>query len=246
VSTQEDNSTEKEAGTNEVSETDQNKLKDDSAKAPESISKEEVSRLLEKARADEKAKLYPELEKSKGVVTSLEEKIAELTKQSEERHKELESLRAGETDKAESINRELRELKEQNTKLSSAIDRVSQEAAERIRKSELASYREKKIRSAGIKHLDDLVVGDSEEDIDKSIEATKKREDDLFVAAREEARKDLAKNLPTPISPEGSKGRGPTVMTPSKKEEYAKLRGADYAKIKSQLLADAKTKAGLT
>jgi hypothetical protein len=246
VSIEADTAGQKEAGATEVSETNNTTPQNNSAKASNSISKEELSRLLEKVRSEEKTKLYPELEKAKGAVVSLEKKIAELTKQGEKRQKELEGLRSGESDKAESINRELKELRENNQRLSLAIEEVSKEAAERVRKYELASYRERKLREAGIKHLSDLVRGDSEEAIDLSIADTKNRESALYTAAREEARRELAKSLPTPISPEGSKGRGPTVITPEKKEAFSKLRGDEYAKVKSELLAEAKAKAGIT
>jgi len=210
------------------------------------ISKEEHERILAKVRDDEKAKLYPEIEKAKSSANALENEIEKLREESKQRQQELEDLRSGKIKEGETINRELAELREKNQRIEKALETVASEAAERVRLSELASFRERKIRETGLKHLHDLVKGNSEEEIEASIAEVAKKENSIVLAAKEEARKDLAKTLPKPISPDGSKTPFSGMISPKKKSDIARLRGSEYEKVRAQLLAEAKTKAGLT
>lgn len=221
--------------------------KDAASSAPEDvIPKSEMARAIEKARREEKEKLYPEIERLKAARTEGEARASELEKQLEAQRQEVEGLRSGKVAETESINKELRELRKTNQKLETAIENVATEAAAKLRSSELTAYREKQIRASGIQQLAELVNGDSEEAIDAAIKRAKEKEDAIFEKAREEARAKLADSLPTPISPDGSKGRGPSaIVTPRQKQEIASLRGDDYRKYREQLLAEAKQKAGL-
>lgn len=216
------------------------------APADDVVPKSEVARAIEKARREEKEKLYPEIERLKAARAEGEAKAAELEQQLEAQRLEVEGLRTGKVEETESINKELRELRKKNQKLETAIENVATEAAAKLRASELAAYREKQIRASGIQQLAELVGGDSEEAIDAAIKRAKEKEDAIFEKAREEARAKLADSLPTPISPDGSQGRGPTaIVTQKQKQDIASLRGADYRKYRDQLMAEAKQKAGL-
>jgi len=211
------------------------------------VPRDEVNALLEKVRREEKEKLYPELDRLKGAKTEGEARIAELEKQLEAQRQEVEGLRTGEVEKAESINRELRELQEKNQKLESAIENVATEAAAKLHASQMAALRERLIRESGIKQLPELVTGDTEEALRASVQQVKEKEEAILEEARAQARAQVADQLPTPISPDGSTGRGPTaVVTPKQKQDIAKLKGAEYQQYRDQLLAEAKQKAGLS
>lgn len=214
--------------------------------APPGVTPEEHAAALAKARQEEKSKLYPEIERLKAEKAASDKKLADAEKKAAERQQELEDVRAGKVTETESVNRELKELREQNQNLQSAIEEVATSAADRVVQSELKAYKEKKIREAGITQLSELVSGTSEEEIDAAVEKAKKKEEAIFEKAREEERAKLAHDLPTPIAPDGSQGRGPGGrVTPGKRTEVAQLKGDEYKKVRDQLLLEAKQKAGL-
>ena len=237
------------SGTNGSDKTQQNTQQNDPAPAPsnDAIPKQDVAKLIEKARREEKDKLYPEIDRLKNVKASGEAKVAELEAQLTATRKEVEGLRTGKVKEKESINRELRELHEQNSKLEIAITNVAAEAAAKLQASELEAYKEKSIRKSGIQQLSDLVVGNTKEELDTAIKKAKDKEEAIFKQAREEARAKLADTLPAPLAPDGTHGRGPApTVTPKQKYDIASLKGEDYRKYRDQLLADAKQKAGLS
>ncbi len=208
---------------------------------------DQMATLLAKARREEKDKLYPEIERLKAKLE--EERVAreQRTKELEERQKELEELRAGKQTELASVNRELQEQRDRTAKLEEVIQEVASDAASKIEASELASFREKSIREAGIIHLADTVSGTSRDDIEASVKQAKAREESIMEKAREEARAEMSKQLPQPISPEGSSGMSnPRVIRPQDKTNLAKLPREEWTKRRDELLAQAKAKAGLT
>lgn len=231
----------------EINTPDQNPDAPGTSSTPsETVPKSELAKIVEKAREDEKKKLYPELDRLKREKAANDAKLAELTTKLESQTKEVEGLRTGTVQEKDSVNRELRELREHIAKQEKALEAVAEDAASRIRASEIESYREKALRKSGIKHLADLVSGGSEADIDASIERAQKKEKAVLDAAETEARKKLADTLPTPIAPAGDLGRGPSGINPNDKHHYAAMKGPEYAKVRAQLMADARKKAGLS
>jgi len=210
------------------------------------VPRSEHVQALEKARSEEKKKLYPDLERLRQEKTEGAARIEELQSELAAKHSEVEALRVGEMEKSESVNKELRELQEKNLKLEAAIEAVAESAAARIRASELSAYREKAIAAAGLDQLEALVAGGSVEEIDASVAAAKEKELAILEKARAEVRTQIAKTLPEPISPDGTAGRGTSPgITPLKKVEGAKLKGAEYRALREQLLREAKQQAGL-
>lgn len=212
----------------------------------DAIAKADIAKLIEKARREEKDKLYPEIDRLKKAKSDGDSRVTELEAQLEATRQEVEGLRTGKVEEKESINKELRELREHNQKLEEAIKTVASDAAEKLQASELKAYKEKAIRESGIKQLHELVQGNTQEEIDTAVKKAKEKEDAIFKKAEEDARAKLADSLPTPISPDGTQGRGPSPsVTPKQQYDIAKLKGDDYRKYRDQLLAEAKQKSGL-
>jgi hypothetical protein len=209
------------------------------------LSEKELSELIEKARAEEKNKVYSKLESYK----SEKEKILSTLEEMKEAKKQLEadrdSLREGRASDLKSVNEELSRLREQNEKLQEAIDATVESSARQIREHELKAYRAEKIREAGLR-LTELVTGSSEEEIDSAIRAAKAREDEISAQVREQVQKELAGDLPRPISTDSSMGRGPApVITVENRRSVAQLPRDEYLKRREQLLNEARIKAGL-
>lgn len=211
------------------------------------VLKKDVDALLAKVRQEEKSKLYPEIEKLKNKSIELESMNKSLAEKIEERQKEVEALRAGKLGELDSVNKELNNLRETNKQLSVAIENVATEAAAKIRQSELASYREKRIRESGLKAFHDMVSGNNEEEIEEAIKKVAEKENTIFEKAREEALAQLAKDLPKPIAPDGSQGRNlVSNMNPQKRAQIVGLKdNSEYAKLREELMTEAKRKAGM-
>lgn len=207
---------------------------------------EQVRELLEKVRSDEKNKVFSKLEELKVAKDKSEKQIEELQSKLSVTLTDLDSVRKGKASELESVANELKTLRESNEKLNKAVEATVSSAAEKIREFEVKVYRERRIREAGVK-LEELVIGQSEADIDATIEAAKKREQQLLEEYKKELQKQAIAGLPTPLSPDGATGRGPSAgLTPQNREALASLKGAEYEKRRAQLLNDALEKAGIS
>jgi hypothetical protein len=207
---------------------------------------EQVKELLEKVRSDEKTKVFGKLEELKAAKDKSEKQIEELQNKLSATLNDLDSVRKGKASEIESVANELKVLRENNEKLNKAVEATVSSAAAKIREFEVKVYRERRIREAGVK-LEELVVGQSETDIDATIEAAKKREQQLLEEYKKELQKQAVAGLPTPLSPDGAAGRGPSAsLTPQNREALASLKGSEYEKRRTQLLNEALEKAGIS
>ena len=209
--------------------------KKDSARV---YTQDELDVVLAKARADEKAKHYPAVEKLKA-------EKAELSKKAQEVEDALGKVREGKMSELTSVNEELAKLRDQNVKLEKTIEAVANDAAARIREAQLDAFKQKKVAESGIT-LVELVSGDTEEAIELSIAAAKKREDKLRVDLEASLRKKTTDGLPAPIAPDASHGRGVGAEASTEnRKATAVLPHKDYMAIRTRLLQEAKMKAGL-
>lgn len=205
---------------------------------------EQITELIEKARSDEKSKVFSKLEALKASNDEVQKKLEELENAKKEIEKDRDALREGRTSELKSVNEELAQLREQNEKLHKAFEASVETATLKIREQELKTYRAERLRAEKVE-IEELVAGDSEEEIDKSIERALEKQKAIEERLREEIRKDLAKDLPKPVLSDGSQGRGPTpVITPQNRQVAARLQGDEYAKRRQELLQEAKVKAG--
>jgi len=208
-------------------------------------SDKELSELVEKARAEEKNKVYSKLESFKSEKEKILSNLEELREAKKQLEADRDSLREGRASDLKSVNEELSQLREQNEKLQQAIDATVENSSRQIREHELRAYKADKIREAGLK-LTELVSGSSEEEIETAIKAAKKREDEIAEQVREQVKKELAGDLPRPISTDSSRGRGPDPqVNVQDRMSVARLPRDEYLKRRAQLLSDARIKAGL-
>ncbi len=205
----------------------------------------QLADMIEKARSEEKSKVF-------GKMDSLKEQNAKILSQAEESAKKLQeieadrdALREGRSSEMKSVNAELGQLREQNVKLNSTVEAIADASAQRILEFEMKAYKAEKIHGSGLK-LVELVAGETKTEIDASIQAALTREAELTAAVKENLRKEMASDLPTPISPDGSQGRGPTMLvTPENRQAVVRLKGDEYMKRRTELLNEARTKVRL-
>ena len=224
---------------------------------------DDVAEKIQKARAQEKAKLYPKMEK-------LEEELALLRSKEQEREaKEAErkaarqareAEAAAERKKQEESELEVRDLlakKEQEWQTQLESERAEREKAfallEREREfQDLQQYRSQRIeqeRDAIIPELIDLVSGNNKDEIEASINGLKERSSKIFenvAAASQQATQQTRKemvgaSITAPASGPLDNDSASRSYSPN---DISNMSMADYAKERARLLGSAGTNRG--
>ena len=210
---------------------------------------------IAKARAQEKAKLYPQVEK-------LQEELAVLKKEREERaaleaeraakRQTRESERAAERKKQEEAELEVRDLlakKEQEWASKLEAERQERERAfallEREREfQELSAYRQQRLeaeRDNIIPELVDLISGNSRDEIEQSIAGLKERSAKIFdsvAQVAQQSRKEMAgTRITSPASGPLDNDSDSRTYSPN---DINNMSMADYAKNRAKLLGSGK------
>lgn len=198
-----------------------------------------VRSLVEAARKQEKDKLYK-------TIDAKDEQLKTLTIRIEDLEKQLKDKESVDMEEIKDLKEQITLMQQQQADLLKAMadqkelaDKEKAEATEAARKAELKAYREAKLRETGDELILDLVKGDTEEEIDNSIELAKQKYSDI-VAKVEGARKGPDKqerlnNTPRVTNPPGNSAQPMTL------EAVRKMSNEDYAKNRSAILEAAKT-----
>lgn len=229
--------------------------------APEAISEDtmlpntgDVAEAIQKARAQEKAKLYPQMEKLQEELSLLRSKEQEREAKEAER-KAQRAAREAEIAKQKKLEEEqqleLRDLlskKEREWQAQLEQERQEREKAfallEREREfQELSSYRQARLeqeRDTIIPELIDLISGNTKDEIENSIAGLKERSAKIFenvAAASQQTRKEMVGSRVTmPSSGPLDNDSAQLSLTP---DAIAKMSQAEYAKHRSKLLGSA-------
>ncbi len=229
--------------------------------APEVISEDtmlpntgDVAEAIQKARAQEKAKLYPQMEKLQEELSLLRSKEQEREAKEAER-KAQRAAREAEIAKQKKLEEEqqleLRDLlskKEREWQAQLEQERQEREKAfallEREREfQELSSYRQARLeqeRDTIIPELIDLISGNTKDEIESSIAGLKERSAKIFenvAAASQQTRKEMVGSRVTmPSSGPLDNDSAQLSLTP---DAIAKMSQAEYAKHRSKLLGSA-------
>lgn len=177
-----------------------------------------VQKLIEHARQQEKDKLYPSLQAKDEKIKALEQEIQTLKEQVK---KKEESSLEGEKE----LLAEIQALKEAQEKLLEQLE----EERKKAEKAELEAYRAELISKANGEVIEDLVTGNTKEEIKQSFERARQRYQELVKPYKqqiEQLSKPNPKNAPSPYAPQNPQDIQFTAedikrMTP---EEYAKHR----------------------
>jgi hypothetical protein len=210
---------------------------------------------IAKARAQEKAKLYPQVEK-------LQEELSILKKEREERaaleaertakRQARDSERVAERKKQEEAELEVRDLlakKEQEWATKLDFERQEREKAfallEREREfQELSAYRQQRLESEReniIPELVDLISGNTRDEIEQSIAGLKERSAKIFdsvAQVAQQSRKEMAgTRITSPASGPLDNDSDSRTYSPN---DINNMSMADYAKNRAKLLGSGK------
>jgi DNA repair exonuclease SbcCD ATPase subunit len=136
---------------------------------------EELKKLLEKVRKEEKQKLYPQIDHLKGQMTALLREKEDLMKAIEIKDAEVRSKATEKLSEVEKIQVQLSELKQQNAELVAKQRLIEEEARKQQEKMRLESYRVEAIRAAGNALIPEMVTGNTETEIDEAIIKSKRK-----------------------------------------------------------------------
>jgi hypothetical protein len=214
---------------------------------------DKVAEAIQKARAQEKAKLYPQVEK-------LQEELSLLRKEREERQaleaersakrQEREAQRLAEKKAQEEEELSFKDLlknKEQEWQARFDSERQEREKAfallEREREyQELSQYRQSRLeaeRDAIIPELIDLISGNSKDEIEQSILGLKERSAKIFDSVAQVAQQSRKEMVGTKITVPAS---GPldndSENRPYSPNDISNMSMADYAKNRAKLLGN--------
>lgn len=214
---------------------------------------------LAKARAQEKEKLYPTVEKLKEELATLKqqaaEREAEEAKRKEERKKrEAEAAKKKKEEEEQELSaKELLAKKEQELMQMLEEERSEREKAfallERERElQKMMQYRQQRMeqeRDNIIPELIDLVQGNSEEEIESSISALKEKSNRIFESvaqASTQTRKDMVgARVTSPASGPLDNDSEQRTYSP---DDISEMSLEDYAKNRARLLGDASNNSG--
>jgi colicin import membrane protein len=209
---------------------------------------------IAKARAQEKEKLYPQLEKLKEELSILkqreQEREAEEQKRREERKKRDAELakKKKEEEEAELEVRQLLTKKEQEWQEQLEAERQEREKAfalleQERRFQQLSNYRQQRLeqeRDNIIPELIDMIQGNSEDEIEQSILALKEKSAKIFdsvAQASVQTRKDMVgARVTVPASGPLDNDSEQRSYSPN---DIANMSMADYAKNRAKLLGNA-------
>jgi HD-GYP domain-containing protein (c-di-GMP phosphodiesterase class II) len=215
---------------------------------------DKVAEAIQKARAQEKAKLYPQVEKLQEELALLRSKEQEREAKEAERkaaRQAREAEAAAERKKQEEAELEVRDLlakKEQEWQAEIKREREDREKAfallEREREfQELSAYRQQRLeqeRDAIIPELIDLISGNTKDEIESSIAGLKERSSKIFDSVAQVAQQSRKEMVGTRIT---SPASGP-LDNDSDSRQYSpndinNMSMADYAKNRAKLLGTA-------
>jgi len=210
----------------------------------------EVAEAIQKARAQEKAKLYPQMEKLQEELAVLRQKEQEREAKEAERkaaRQAREAEAAAERKKQEEAELEVRDLlakKEQEWQAQLEAERSEREKAfallDQERKfQELQQYRSQRLeaeRNNIVPELIDLISGNTKDEIEQSIADLTSRSQKIFesvAAASQQTRKEMVgTRITIPSSGPLDNDSSQSNLTP---EAIANMSQAEYAKHRAKL-----------
>lgn len=163
------------------------------------LSPEEVRAAVEKARKEEKDKLYPQLEALKNSIKDIQEVLRAEREEKEQIKKEAEE--AAEKKRLEKLSdsdrhmEALKRIEEQLREEREARIKLEKQGEERDRKQRLANYRAHVLQAAGNEIIEEMVTGNTEAEIDASVTIAKARYAEIAERFRQERGKKVRSDL---------------------------------------------------
>lgn len=214
---------------------------EEEVKTPETKPEQEVPKpqgtvnfedLVKKAREEEKSKLYPQIEKLKKDKNDLLLVVAEKDKAIKDLEKEITELQknhsklAKDVEESTSTNKVVQEQALLISQLEQQLEDIQAQYELDVNSLKINSYREKQIALAGGAIIPELVTGNTEEEINASIELAKQR----YAQIQEQAMSSV--QMPKSVNPSVA-----TLSQTAMKsvEDIASMTPAEWAEYRKNL-----------
>lgn len=188
-----------------------------------------VTKLIEKARKEEKDKLYPRLSKLEASLQERDTAIEDLKRKIEEKEQALKAKDDASLSEQDKLRKQIDEL---SVKLTDVVeDRKSEkEKAEKEKQRlTLEAFKANKIREAGTDIIPELVEGNTEEEIVAAVEKAKVKYKQIFEDAASAVKKETRG---IPASRTTDPGRVSTGAVELTAEQIAAMPIAEWKKIR--------------
>lgn len=207
---------------------------EDKQPSEEVYTKSQLDEMLNKARKEEKDKLYKSLEKTKKEAQELQSERDKVLDDLKLTREQLSTLKDSNMSDIEKVNKQIELLAEQNELLKKQLENVSHQAEERVRMSEVNSYKAKKIEQSGLL-FPEMVVGNTPEEIDASISMLKEREKSVRQQLEDQLRSEKAQDVPRPMSPNVNQSE----VASADRYRVSKMSRDEYQAYRQKLMAQA-------
>jgi uncharacterized phage infection (PIP) family protein YhgE len=195
---------------------------------------------IEKARKQEKDKLYQKMKELEDKNKQFEDFLNKEKQKAEEYASQLQRQKEQQMSEEEKIKQTVDKLVQQNDYLSKQLEEVAKNAQERLRESELRAYKAQALARNNVL-IPELVSGNSVDEIDNAIKLAKEKEQLLLKQAEERVRAEVVSTLPKPSQSATIPDSPSNMIDPRKKYEIANLSPSDFAKYKADALQRART-----
>lgn len=195
--------------------------------------------MIEKARKQEKDKLYNKMKELEDKNKMFEDFLNQEKQKAEQYAQQLQRQKEQQMSEEERIKQTVSKLVEQNDYLSKQLEEVAKTSQERLRQSELKAYKAQALAKNNVL-IPELVSGNSVDEIDNAIRLAKEKEQLLLKQAEERVRAEVVATLPKPSQSASVPEQVSNMIDPRKKYEIANLKPEEFAKYKAELLQKAR------
>ena len=195
--------------------------------------------MIEKARKQEKDKLYNKMKELEDKNKMFEDFLNQEKQKAEQYAQQLQRQKEQQMSEEERIKQTVSKLVEQNDYLSKQLEEVARTSQERLRESELKAYKAQALAKNNVL-IPELVSGNSVDEIDNAIKLAKEKEQQLLKQAEERVRAEVVATLPKPSQSASVPEQVSNMIDPRKKYEIANLKPEEFAKYKAELLQKAR------
>jgi hypothetical protein len=195
--------------------------------------------MIEKARKQEKDKLYNKMKELEDKNKMFEDFLNQEKQKAEQYAQQLQRQKEQQMSEEERIKQTVSKLVEQNDYLSKQLEEVAKTSQERLRQSELKAYKAQALAKNNVL-IPELVSGNSVDEIDNAIKFAKEKEQQLLKQAEERVRAEVVATLPKPSQSASVPEQVSNMIDPRKKYEIANLKPEEFAKYKAELLQKAR------
>jgi len=190
---------------------------------------EAIRSAVEKARREEKEKVYP-------VIDELKKRLSVLEKEREEAVKRAEEEERAKLSVEERLGLEIQDIRKEFEGRLKKAEEERRHLEENLRQAELRAFKERRLREEGVTELAELIDGSTEEEIEEKIKVAKQKLDVIREQVAQKVSEEVkAKVSATQTPPPTAPAKVPEAMTGLTIEQIRELKPEEFEKLWPQI-----------